>query len=158
MLGDVMLASAGALLIYMLALWALSLPLHDVSIVDPGWGLGFVIVAWLVFAVGDGCRGRRWLLAVMVSLWGLRLAGYLVTRKLRDRREDPRYTELRERHGASFPLVSLATVFLLQGGADLGGVAAALLWRFHRLVGAVPGGAVGGRVVDDRGAAGDRRC
>ena len=32
MLGDVMLASAGALLVYVLALWLLSLPLRDVSI------------------------------------------------------------------------------------------------------------------------------
>lgn len=39
MLGAVMLWSAGALLVYVLLLWILSLPLHDVSIVDPGWGL-----------------------------------------------------------------------------------------------------------------------
>jgi steroid 5-alpha reductase family enzyme len=115
MLGDVMLASAGALLAYVLALWALSLPLRDVSIVDPGWGIGFVIVAWLAFAIGDGCGGRRILMAVLVSVWGLRLSGYLIKRKLHERREDPRYAAWRERHGARFPLVSLATVFLLQG-------------------------------------------
>ena len=42
-----LLVSAGALLVYVLALWTLSLPLRDVSIVDPGWGVGYVIVAWL---------------------------------------------------------------------------------------------------------------
>ena len=110
-----MIACAGALFVYVLALWAVSLPLRDVSIVDPGWGAGFVIVAWLSFGIGDGCTGRRVLLAALVSAWGLRLAGYLIIRKLRERREDPRYTELRDRHGARFPLVSLATVFLLQG-------------------------------------------
>src|SRR5437764_52619 len=77
MLGDVMLASAGALLLYMVALWALSLPLKDVSIVDPGWGLGFVIVAWLSFAIGNGCTGRRALLAAVITLWGLRLTAHL---------------------------------------------------------------------------------
>src|SRR2546421_12812921 len=99
MLGDIMLASAGALLIYVLALWALSLPLRDVSIVDPGWGIGFVLVAWLAFAIGNGCTGRRALFAALVSLWGLRLASHLIRRKLKERREDPRYAELRDRHG-----------------------------------------------------------
>lgn len=115
MLGTVLLVSAGALGLYMLALWALSLPLRDVSIVDPGWGLGFVIVAWIAFGVGEGCHGRRLLLAVLVSVWGLRLAGYLLARKLSDRREDPRYAALRERYGPRFPLISLGVVFLLQG-------------------------------------------
>ncbi len=115
MLGSVLIWSAGALLAYVVALWLLSLPLHDVSIVDPGWGLGFVIVAWIAFVVGDGCLGRRLLLAVLVSVWGVRLCLYLVARKLRSPGEDPRYGEWRARHGARFPLVSLVTVFLLQG-------------------------------------------
>jgi steroid 5-alpha reductase family enzyme len=114
-LSDVLLISAGALVAYVVALWLLSLPLRDASIVDPGWGIGFVIVAWVAFAAGDGCRGRRWLLAALVSLWGVRLASHLVRRKLHERREDPRYGEWRERYGSRFPLVSLVIVFLFQG-------------------------------------------
>ena len=110
-----MLVSAAALLAYVLAVWLLSLPLRDVSIIDAAWGVGFVIVAWLAFAIGDGCRGRRLLLAVLVSIWGLRLATYLTVRRVRAGGEDPRYTEWRDRHGARFPLVSLVNVFLLQG-------------------------------------------
>lgn len=102
-------------MVYMLALWALSLPLRDVSIVDLGWGLGFVVVAWIAFIVGEGCLGRRLLLAVLVSVWGLRLFGYLFVRKLSERREDPRYTAIRERYGPRFPLISLGVVFLFQG-------------------------------------------
>jgi steroid 5-alpha reductase family enzyme len=115
MLGEVVLVSAGALLAYVLALWLLSLPLRDVSIVDPGWGAGFVLVAWIAFALGDGCRGRRLLLAALLSVWGLRLAGYLIARKLRERREDPRYARMRRHYGERFTLISLATIFLLQG-------------------------------------------
>jgi steroid 5-alpha reductase family enzyme len=114
-LGEVMAVSALALLAYMLALWALSLALRDVSIVDPGWPAGFVIVAWLALALGDGCRGRRLLIAILVSLWGLRLAGYLLVRKLRQPGEDPRYTDMRSKARGSFELKSLATVFALQG-------------------------------------------
>jgi steroid 5-alpha reductase family enzyme len=109
-----MLVSAGSLLALMLLAWLLSLALHDVSIVDVVWGLGFVVVAWIGVALGSDCF-RRLLVAALVSLWGLRLAGYIGRRKLRDRREDPRYAAWRERHGASFPLVSLMNVFLFQG-------------------------------------------
>jgi steroid 5-alpha reductase family enzyme len=115
MLGTVMLVSAAALAAYVLAVWLLSLPLHDVSIIDPAWGAGFVIVTWVTFGLGNGCLGRRLLLAVVVSIWGLRLASYLAVRRVRAGAEDSRYAELRERHGARFPLVSLVSVFLLQG-------------------------------------------
>ncbi len=110
-----MLWSAGALLALMFVTWTLSLVLRDVSIVDSAWGLAFVAVAWVAFALGDGEHARRLLVAGLVSVWGLRLAGYIARRKLRERREDPRYAAWRERHGARFPLVSLFTVFLLQG-------------------------------------------
>jgi steroid 5-alpha reductase family enzyme len=114
-LGEVMAWSAIALLSYMLALWFASLRLSDVSIVDPGWPVGFVIVAWLALAIGDGCRGRRLLAAVLVTLWGVRLATYLLARKLRHPGEDPRYGAMRERTGPGFQLRSLASVFALQG-------------------------------------------
>jgi steroid 5-alpha reductase family enzyme len=114
-LGEILLLSAGALLAYMLALWLLSLPLRDVSIVDPGWGAGYVLVVWLAFAIGDGCQGRRLLLAALVSVWGLRLAGHLIARKLAAPGEDPRYARMRRRQGERFALLSLATIFLLQG-------------------------------------------
>ncbi len=112
---SLMAVSAAALLALMLATWGLSLVLRDVSIVDSAWGLGFVAVAWVAFALGDGEQARRLLLAALVSVWGLRLAGHIARRKLRERREDPRYGAWRERHGARFPVVSLFTVFLLQG-------------------------------------------
>ncbi|HEX7301166.1 MAG TPA: DUF1295 domain-containing protein [Solirubrobacteraceae bacterium] len=111
-----MAVSAAALLVLMLATWALSLPLRDVSIVDVAWGVGFVVVAWIAFATGDGDSARRALMAVLTTAWGLRLAGYITWRKLRERREDPRYAELRDRHGERFRLVSLGMIFLLQGG------------------------------------------
>jgi steroid 5-alpha reductase family enzyme len=114
-LGEVLIVSAAALLAYVLALWLLSLPLRDVSIVDPGWGTGFVMVAWLACALGEGCRGRRLLLGALVSVWGVRLTLHLIARKLRERREDPRYAVMRARRGRRFALVSLVTVFLLQG-------------------------------------------
>jgi len=94
-------------------LWLLSLAVKDSSIVDLFWGLGFVVVAWLGVAFGPGVEARRWLVAVMVSLWGLRLSGYLAWRNL-GRGEDPRYTRLREKHRPWW-LKSLLIVFVFQG-------------------------------------------
>lgn len=115
MLGTVLVVSGVVLVAYMVVLWLLSLPLRDVSIVDLGWGVGFVIVGWIAFALGDGAGGRRLLLAVLVSVWGLRLAGYLLVRKRSAPGEDARYTAIRQRRGPRFPLTSLGVVFLFQG-------------------------------------------
>ncbi len=54
--------AAMAVAVLMLALWLASIPLRDVSIVDPAWGPAFVLVAAVAAVTGDGCLGRRWLL------------------------------------------------------------------------------------------------
>lgn len=119
MLESVMAVSAVALLLFMFALWVLSLFMRDASIFDPGWGLGFLLVVWTAFVEGEGTIERRALVAILVSVWGLRLTIHLLVRKLKNRREDPRYAVIRARHGARFPLVSFGVVFLFQS---------ALLW------------------------------
>jgi steroid 5-alpha reductase family enzyme len=112
--GSVMLASAAAIAALMLGTWIVSLAVRDASIVDIVWGLGFVIVAWVSFTVADGPTARRWVVVVLTTVWGLRLAGYLAWRNL-GKGEDPRYRAMRRRHGARFGLVSLYLVFGLQG-------------------------------------------
>src|SRR3954465_990449 len=114
-LGATVALSAGALLVFMVATWLLSLKLRDVSIVDVAWGLGFAIVAWICFGLGDGSHDRRELIAWLVTIWGLRLAVHIGTRKAKNPGEDPRYGEVRKRYGDSFWIVSLYWVFLLQG-------------------------------------------
>ena len=106
--------SAGALAAALFALWLLSLALRDASIVDLFWGLGFVAVAWIAFALGEGDPARKWLVAGATTLWGLRLAGWLAWRN-HGVGEDPRYQRMRRHHGARFARVSLFTVFGLQG-------------------------------------------
>lgn len=106
--------SAGAIVVLMLLVWTVSLVMRDASIVDIAWGAGFVVVAWTAFAAGDGTEARKWLIALMVSAWGLRLAGYLAWRNL-GKGEDYRYQRMRQHWGPRFPLISLFTVFLLQG-------------------------------------------
>lgn len=111
---DAMLAAAAAVAAVMLITWLVSLPLRNASIVDITWGLGFVVVAWVVRAQGDTETTRQWLLVAMVTIWGLRLAGHLFLRN-HGEHEDYRYRAMRKRYGDRFPIISLATVFLLQG-------------------------------------------
>jgi steroid 5-alpha reductase family enzyme len=116
--GGVMAVAAATIAALMVATWLVSLALGNASIVDIVWGLGFVLVAWVValtLEVPDGAsRTRSWLLVGMVTVWGLRLAVYLWWRN-HGKGEDFRYRAMRKRWGPRFGLISLATVFGLQG-------------------------------------------
>ena len=98
----------------MLSIWVASLIKKDASIVDLFWGVGFVVVAVSTLARIESPSLRTWLLLGVTAIWGTRLSLYLSWRN-HGQPEDYRYREMRERHGDRFPLVSLVTVFLLQG-------------------------------------------
>lgn len=98
----------------MTVVWLISLPLRDVSIVDMFWGTGFVIVAWVTLLPTGEWNAGRILLVTMVTLWGIRLSGFLTWRNWGEP-EDYRYRAFREKYGRRFPIVSLFLVFLLQG-------------------------------------------
>jgi steroid 5-alpha reductase family enzyme len=95
------------------ALWLLSLALRDASIVDPCWGIGFVLVAAYSFLVVLRFEPRSQLMVCLTTIWGLRLSAYLLWRNW-GQGEDRRYRAMRENHGARFWIVSLGTVFMLQ--------------------------------------------
>jgi steroid 5-alpha reductase family enzyme len=85
---------AGALLLFMFLLWLISVRIQNAGIVDLGWALGLVMLAvWYAWR-GSGFPARRWILAVMVGLWGFRLAYHLV-RRISHEPEDGRYQQLR---------------------------------------------------------------
>ncbi len=111
---DAYVATAGAVAVMMLAVWVLSVVKEDVSIVDIFWGLGFVLIAAVSAMYGGGYGGRRALVTLLTSIWGLRLSLYLVWRNW-GRGEDFRYRAMRRHHGDRFWWVSLYTVFALQG-------------------------------------------
>jgi len=95
-------------------LWILSLVLQDASIVDPVWGPGYVMVVWLSLLLADGAIGpRQVLVAVLVTVWGLRLGLHIFGRN-RGRGEDPRYAKWRTEEGERWWWYSYLKVFLLQ--------------------------------------------
>lgn len=107
----VQLASLAAAVAVMGATWLLSARARDASLADVAWGVCFVAIAWTCVAMGPGAGGRSTLIAVLVSLWGLRLAGHI---SARHDGEDRRYRAMREKHGEGFALRSLWSVFGLQ--------------------------------------------
>ncbi len=110
---EVLLTAAVVVAVFQLTSWLLSLPLRNTSIVDIGWGLGFVAVAWASRFVADGVDARQNLLVLLTTIWGVRLAAYLAWRNgIRD--EDFRYVAMRKRR-SNFALSSLWVVFGLQG-------------------------------------------
>ncbi len=112
---SIFIFNLAAVMALMLAVWLLSLIKGDASIVDVFWGLGFVVLAWLTFFRADGHLGRRVLLTSLTTLWGLRLALYILIRNW-GHGEDRRYQAWRAQYGSRFWWVSLFTVFWLQAG------------------------------------------
>lgn len=110
-------ASALLLAASMTALWLVSLPLRNASIVDAFWGPAFAVAGWgAALAAGVPLGSPRTALALtLVTLWAARLALHLLIRNA-GHGEDPRYASMRRGHGARFWWVSLFTVFLLQAG------------------------------------------
>jgi steroid 5-alpha reductase family enzyme len=106
---------AGVILACMVTLWVVSLALRNSSIVDIFWGTGFVIATWVYFSLTpDGFAARKWLLSILVTLWGLRLSLYILWRNW-GKPEDFRYQTWRKEAGGMWWWRSFFKVFLLQG-------------------------------------------
>ena len=100
---------------FMTLLWLVSLALKNSSIVDIFWGTGFVIVTWVAFVLTpDGFVLRKWLLNVLVTIWGLRLSLHILTRNW-GKPEDFRYQAWRKAAGAAWWWRSFFKVFFTQG-------------------------------------------
>ncbi|GAB6048000.1 DUF1295 domain-containing protein [Methyloparacoccus murrellii] len=110
------LAGQGLLLMLALATltWLLSLRKRDVSIVDSVWSwffLAALLLWWWTPLPTNGPRASLTLL--LVSLWGLRLSGYLTWRNW-GQPEDRRYQAIRARNQPHYAVKSLVIVFALQ--------------------------------------------
>jgi steroid 5-alpha reductase family enzyme len=101
--------------VFMTALWIASLILRNSSIVDPMWGTGLVLANWFSFLLTpDGYPLRKWLISILVTVWGLRLSIHLLRRNW-GKGEDYRYREWREQAGDRWWWYSYFKVFLIQG-------------------------------------------
>jgi steroid 5-alpha reductase family enzyme len=103
---------AVAVLVALTAWW--SRRAGRVSVVDTVWGLFFVVIGWSVAAVA-GFTARSLLLAVLATLWGVRLAWHIHVRS-RGHGEDFRYAAMmRDIPEADRFAWALKRVFITQG-------------------------------------------
>ncbi|CAN5637215.1 DUF1295 domain-containing protein [soil metagenome] len=105
--------SAVAIIAVLLVTYLASRIAHKHSVIDTAWGLLFCAAALAAF-IGSSDRGdtgRRWLLLVLVLVWGLRLAVHIGRRSI-GKGEDPRYEEMLADRGQ---LQTIALVYGLQG-------------------------------------------
>lgn len=101
-------------LLAMSVLWFVSLLLTDASIVDIFWGTGFVITVWIYFLLTpQGFLPRKWLVSLLVTIWGIRLSLYILWRNW-GKGEDFRYRKWRQEAGEQWWWRSYIKVFLLQ--------------------------------------------
>jgi len=109
------LQALAVIMIMMTSLWVVSIIIKNVSIVDLFWGFGFVLAGWYYYLLTDGYEPRKLILMTMVTVWGLRLTGYLTWRNA-GRGEDFRYRQFRQSYGEKrYWWVSFFQTFLLQG-------------------------------------------
>ncbi len=95
------------------AVWALSVKLRDVSIVDSLWSI-FFIAFTVLFAWRMGSDDMAsYVLIALILAWGLRLSIYITVRN-HGKGEDRRYQAIRARNQPNFEFKSLYLIFLLQ--------------------------------------------
>jgi len=99
---------------YMSVWFVLSLIKKRNDVADTAWGLGFVLLAWVSFYLGQAQGARGLLVGLLVSIWGIRLAWH-IHRRNKGKAEDYRYAKWREEWGKWFYLRSYLQVYLLQG-------------------------------------------
>lgn len=112
-MSQILLTNLAAIFCLHTSVWLISLVRRDVSIVDLFWAVGFVLIAWATLVNSGNWTAAAVAAAIMVTVWGVRLSGYLTWRNWGEP-EDRRYAEMRQHHGKRFPLVSFFTVFALQ--------------------------------------------
>ena len=104
-----------AIMTMMTLLWIVSIFLKNVSIVDPFWGIGFIVASISYYLNTSGHGTRKELVVALVIIWGLRLSIYLGWRN-KGKSEDFRYQQFRKDYGAHrYWWFSFFQVFLLQG-------------------------------------------
>ncbi len=108
------LVSAAVIFCFMVVMFLIAQAVKDNSIVDIGWGIGFILVALATLIYNGSFLPRQVLTTTLVALWGIRLAGYIGKRNI-GKPEDYRYRQWREKWGKWVVIRAFFQVFMLQG-------------------------------------------
>ncbi len=103
------------IIVFVTAIWLVSVLIKNASIVDIFWGIGFIVLnAWYFFNTSEQST-RKMITFILVTIWGLRLSIHILWRNW-GKPEDFRYQEFRKKYGEKrYWWFSYFQVFLLQG-------------------------------------------
>ncbi len=109
------LSEAGLVIfLYFFAFFVVATWIKNNSIVDIGWGIGFVLVAWFTLYRSPMPGVANYLVSGLVTVWGLRLF-YHISRRNLGKGEDFRYANWRREWGKWVVPRAFLQVFMLQG-------------------------------------------
>jgi len=100
--------------VYFLIFFIVAQVIKNNSIVDIGWGMGFVLIAISTLIVNQSFYPRSILVTILVTLWGGRLAYHIINRNW-GKPEDFRYAKWRRDWGIWLVPRAFLQVFMLQG-------------------------------------------
>lgn len=113
-MAELFVQAALIVFIYFLVFFLVAQVIKNNSIVDMGWGAGFVIVALITLVSQGAYAERNLLMALLVTIWGGRLTYYIVKRNW-GKPEDFRYAKWRQEWGRWLVPRAFFQVFMLQG-------------------------------------------
>ena len=100
--------------IYFLSFFIVGTVVKNNSIVDIGWGIGFVFVAWYRLFTDTEATLPVILMATLISIWGLRLFYHISKRNI-GKGEDFRYAKWRKDWGKWLIPRAFFQIYMLQG-------------------------------------------
>lgn len=112
------LQSIGVIFVYMTIFFMVAQIVKNNSIVDMGWGLGFVVIEVYTLLASGNYNSRAMLVSALVFIWGTRLFYHILKRNLR-KPEDFRYVAMRKEWGKWVMPKAFLRVFMLQGALML---------------------------------------
>jgi steroid 5-alpha reductase family enzyme len=91
------LVGAACASLLMVVMWVIAVRIADASHVDVAWAYATGGLGVLYAILGTGSTAHRVVVAVLASLWAVRLGTYLLVNRIIGKPEDGRYQELRRR-------------------------------------------------------------
>jgi len=113
-MSEILFQAAIVIFIYFFVFFLVAQYIRNNSIVDMGWGAGFVLVAFVILISQGAYVERNLLITLLVTIWGGRLTYYIVKRNW-GKPEDFRYAKWRKEWGKWLVPRAFLQVFMLQG-------------------------------------------
>ncbi|WP_414839286.1 DUF1295 domain-containing protein [Carnobacterium sp. TMP28] len=100
--------------VYFTTIFIIATIIKNNSIVDIGWGMGFVVGSWLTLLVTEDPTILSYAIVGLITVWGLRLSLRLLKRNY-GKPEDFRYAQWRKEWGDKVVIIAFFRVFMVQG-------------------------------------------